>query len=251
MPEDITKLVQSLIRSNIGDAARLSGILENLQVGVPIGIDDEAYIKSLEGQLPQTAPVTGEAPVQDTPKTSEDISTAAPVDTPHTTRPTRSKKSLIIIASVIAAIAISYVAIDMYSVNELQFRPHSGNQYKISPTEIHIEADVCNPSIFPATFNRYEISAFYNSDLIEKADIHGATVSPKAMSTLDGVFALNAQAIFKLRQGNFTFDPTLAKITTTVDAPIFGAIPFSVVKQYTAQQFQDALKNGPPGSFDC
>ena len=87
--------------------------------------------------------------------------------------------------------------------------------------------------------------------MIEQAVIEGNMISPKAMATLDGVFALNSGAIQKLQQENSTFDPKHAKITTTVDAPIFGAVPFSVVKQFTAQQFQDVLKNGPPGSFSC
>lgn len=133
----------------------------------------------------------------------------------------------------------------------LEFRPHYGSQYQISPTEIHIQADVCNPSYFPATFNKYEISAYYNSDLVEQAQIQGNMISPKTAYTLDGVFVLNLDTVLKLKQENATFNPSLATITTTVDAPIFGAIPFSVVKNYTAEQFQEVLKNGPPGSFSC
>ena len=40
-------------------------------------------------------------------------------------------------------------------------------------------------------------------------------------------------------------------ITTSVDAPIFGFIPYSVEKKYPAQEFQNMIKNPPPGTFDC
>lgn len=251
MQDDTIRLVQSLIDSNIGDQAKLKAILNALQVGLPLDVSDEEYVKSISGQLQPTSSTTPELPTQNVTPKPEESNDAVENDTLQGARPARSRKKVAVIASIIAVIVIAYIGLDTYSVGQLQFRPHSGNQYQISPTEIHIEAEVCNPSFFPTTFNKYEISAFYNSDLIEKAEIQGSTVSPKTMSTLEGVFALNADALYKLRQGNFTFDPTLAKITTTVDAPIFGAIPFSVVKQYTAQQFQDVLKNGPPGSFSC
>ncbi|MDE1830571.1 MAG: hypothetical protein KGI25_09630 [Thaumarchaeota archaeon] len=250
MSDDTISKVKSLIDSKKGDPQRLQQILDTLTQGKPLEISDQDYLQELTKELPQPEPESkdGTEPESlDLPKT-EGISDEQAI---HETRNSPSRKKVAIIASVIAAIVIAYVGLDVYSVSMLEFRPHYGNQYQISPTEIHIEADVCNPSFFPATFNKYEISAFYNSELIEQAQIQGNMISPKTMSTLDGVFALNTDTVMKLKQDNATFDPTLATITTTVDAPIFGAIPFSVVKQYTAQQFQDVLKNGPPGAFSC
>lgn len=257
MQDDIIAQVRSLIESNIGDTPRLQRILEDLQNDMPLGEADLEYIKSFPDDAAtntETRPATEVGRDQDggdkeghPAEESRDAGQEAGGET--WSAPSRKKAA--IVASIIAAVVLAYVGLDVYSIGQLEFRPHSGSQYQISPTEIHIQADVCNPSFFPATFNKYEINAFYNSQIIETADIGGTTVSPKAMSTLDGVFALNAGAIFNLKQQNATFDPSLAKITTSVDAPIFGVIPFSVVKEYTAEQFQNVLKNGPPGSFSC
>ncbi|MDE1816756.1 MAG: hypothetical protein KGI11_09390 [Thaumarchaeota archaeon] len=257
MSEDKIKLVQSLIDSKKGDENRLQQILLTLQQGGTLDLLDENYIEEISKEL-QTIDMPK-------PLEHEDLGVQEHLDsqpqqdekgpsledaTVHKSLSTR-KKAIAIAAAIIVTAIVTFVGLDAYSASTLQFRPDMGNQYQISPTTIHIQADVCNPSFFPATFNKYEITAFYNSEQIEKAEINGTTVSPKTMSTVDGVFALNATAILRLNQQNTAFDPTLAKITTTIDAPIFGAIPFTVVKEYSAEQFQQVLKNGPPGSFSC
>jgi hypothetical protein len=267
MSDDAVRIIQSLIDSKKGDAARLQQILNTLQQGKPLDISDQNYLQEIAAE-PQKQPDEEPAMVSDIAedKTSDkqepldslegapkEEETGESLDDDAGIRDTRnapSRKKIAIVAAVIVAIVVAYVVLDSYAVSTLQFRPNNGNQYQISPTEIHIQADVCNPSFFPASFNKYEITAFYNSSIIETAEMSGATLTSKSMSTVDGVFTLNTDAILKLKQENATFDPTLAKITTSIDAPIFGIIPFSVVKQYTAKQFHDVL-NGPPGSFSC
>jgi hypothetical protein len=268
MSDDAIRIVQSLIDSKKGDANRLQQILDTLQQGKSLDISDQNYLQEVAAE-PQKQPDEDSAVVsgiaedetsnkqesfdslEGAPKeeeTNEALDDNAGI---RDARNAPSRKKIVTLAAVIIAIVVAYIGLDSYAVSTLQFRPNTENQYQISPTEIHIQADVCGRSFFPASFNKYEITAFYNSSVIEKAEIGGATLSSKTMSTVDGIFALNADAILKLKQENVTFDPTLAKITTTVDAPIFGIIPFSVVKQYSAQQFHDVLKNGPPGSFSC
>ncbi len=259
MSDETIRLVQSLIDSKKGDADRLQQILNTLQEGKPLDVSDQDYLQEIS--KPQPEDLTSTSKITENESSDKDsLGSAKTEDDPHEildndavqeTRNPPSRRTVAIIASAIAIIIVAYAGLDIYSVSMLQFRPHYGSDYQISPTEIHIQADVCNPSFFPATFNRYEISAFYNSEPIEKAEINGSMISPKAMSTMDGIFTLNADTVLRLKQENVTFDPTLAKITTTVDAPIFGAIPFSIVKQYSSEQFQEVLRNGPPGSFSC
>lgn len=276
MSDEIIKLVQSLIDSKKGDADRLQQILNTLQGGGSLDEHDQNYLhevskpepENISKQQPDDIPeqnpeeiataseTAGQENIEkldslEPAKTVDDLHEIPKDDDVEKTKNFSSRKKIAIVASAIAIIVVAYVVLDVYSVGTLQFRPHYGNSYQISPTEVHIQADVCNPSFFPVTFNRYEISAFYNSQPLEQAEIAGSLVSPKAMSTVDGVFTINATTIYVLKQENATFDPTLAKITTTVDAPIFGAIPFSVVKRYTSEQFQDILGSGPAGHFSC
>lgn len=260
MSDDAINLVQSFIDSKKGDTNRLQEILIKLQQGNSLDASDQSYLDEIIKEVQaaeQTPSETLEHPnseILEHPDFSEQQNVEHESLDDAVIRETRnspSRKRVIAISAVIVSIVVAYVGLDVYSVGTLQFRPVQGNQYQISPTEIHIRAAVCNPSFFPVTFNKYEISAFYDSEPIEKAEINGSTVSPKTASVVEGIFVLNADSILKLKEKNATFDPTLAKITTTVDAPIFGAIPFSVVKQYSAEQFQDVLRNGPPGDFSC
>jgi hypothetical protein len=254
MSEDLIKLVQSLINSGKGDSNKLQHILDTLQQGKPLDDADSNYLQEISKESSDLAFIPSEIPVQNTDKPEETLS---PQDSPDNTSREEtasrfpSRKKIAAVAAIIGIVIVAYVSLDVYAVSELQFRPHHGNQYVISPTQLFIQAEVCNPSYFPAFFNKYEINAFYKSDSIEKAEISGSIISPKTYTILDGEFDLNKDVVMKLQQENIQFDPSQAHITTTVYAPIFGVIPFSVVKEYGGDQFQQVLKNGTYDAFSC
>jgi len=261
MSDDQIKLIQYLIESGEGDIDRLRFILDALQKGNPLDEYDQSYLQEFAKKLHPYDLVTPSSPHSETPTTNvtseEKISNPQNSDdgvsqeTKTFTANSTLKKRIATIAAIIAIVVIVYAGLDTYAVTSLQFRPHHGNQYLISQTQVFIQSDVCNPSYFPASFNKYKINAFYKTDSVETAEISGSIISPKTYETLNGVFTLNKNTITKLQQENFTFDPNQARVTTTVEAPIFGVIPFSVVKEYAGAEFQKVLKNGPPGSFSC
>jgi len=246
MSEDLASIIEEMIKSGKGDTARLQNILTSIKNSEPVSFEDHQYIETLTQPQPNQIPSDM---IQDTTENVSEISSTSPEISE------RAKKSLskkyASIGIIVAIIIVAYVGLDVYAVNNLQFRPHHGQQTAISDTEITIQTDACNPSYFPATFTTYEIDAYYNSDIIEKATVGGSTLSPKSAATLDGIFAIDKQAVNKIGQTNATFDPTKATITTTVSAPIFGFIPYSIDKKYDAIDFQNRIKNPPPGTFDC
>lgn len=246
MSEDLASIIEEMIKSGKGDTARLQNILTAIKNSEPVSFEDHQYIETLTQPQPNQIPSDT---TQDVTENVSEISSTGPEISE------RAKKSLskkyASIGIIVAIIIVAYVGLDVYAVNNLQFRPHHGQQTAISDTEITIQTDACNPSYFPATFTTYEIDAYYNSDIIEKATVGGSTLSPKSAATLDGIFAIDKQAVNKIGQTNATFDPTKATITTTVSAPIFGFIPYSIDKKYDATDFQNRIKNPPPGTFDC
>ncbi len=252
MSEDLIKLVQSLIDSGKGDSSKLQQILNTLQQGQSLDDADNNYLQELAKQSEDLTP-TYEIPVQNTNKPGETPQNSVNDASPEReiASKSQSRKKIAIVAVIAGLVFATYVGLDVYAVTELQFRPHHGNQYMISPTQLFIQAEVCNPSYFPASFSKYEINAFYNSESIEKAEISGSVISPKTYTVLDGEFDLNKDTLMKLQQENAQFDPSQAHITTTVYAPIFGVIPFSVVKEYAGDQFQQVLKNGTSSEFSC
>lgn len=259
MSEDLIYKIEELIKSERGDVGRLQDILTAIKNGDPVSFDDHHYIETLtQSQSPPKSEnsdnlVTDVKPENaldsDIPESTSEIPNIEGSEKITKVIPT---KKYAIVGIIVAIALVAYIGLDVYAVNNLQFRPHQGGQQIIiSDTELAIKSDVCNPAYFPATFTKYEITAFYNSAEIEKATINGTSLSPKSAAILDGIFAINKEAMTKIGKENTTFDATKAVITTSVVAPIFGFIPYTVDVKYPAQDFQNRIKNPPPGTFDC
>ncbi len=253
MSEDLAAKIEELIKSQKGDTERLQNIQTRVKNGEPVSFEDHQYIENLIENQPQTNQVSSDNNIDSKPESIPDNTVPSPesiqTETKHVKK--MSTKKYASIGIIAAIIIVAYIGLDVYAVDSLQFRPHHGQQVAISDTELSIQTDACNPSYFPATFTKYEIDAFYNSDVIEKATVGGSTLSPKSAATLDGIFAINKDAVTRIGQENATFDPSKATITTSVSAPIFGFIPYSVDQKYAAEDFQNRIKNPPPGTFDC
>jgi hypothetical protein len=261
MSEDLIRSIEELIKSERGDVGRLQDILTTIKNGESISFEDHKYIESLvQSQSPSNPISNSDNMSGDTVKPMNVTDNIIPELNSEIPNPEVSEredvkrapiKKYASVGIVVVIILVAYIGLDVYAVNNLQFRPHHGQQTVISETQLAIKSDVCNPAYFPATFTKYEITAFYNTDEIEKATIAGSTLSPKSAAILDGIFAINKEAVTKIGNQNATFDPTKATITTSIDAPIFGFIPYTVDKKYPAQEFQNRIKNPPPGTFDC
>ena len=257
MSEDLVSVIEELIKTERGDVGRLQDILATIKNGSPISFDDHQYIESLTQSQSTSNPVSSDNTITES-KSENVFDNVIPESSPEIPTPQISERAAKIspkkyatIGIIAAIILVAYIGLDVYAVNSLQFRPHQGQQIVISETQLAIKSEACNPAYFPATFTKYEITAFYNSDEIEKATIAGSTLSPKSAATLDGIFAINKEAVTKFAKENVTFDGSKATITTSIYAPIFGFIPYVVEKKYPAQEFQNRIKNPPPGSFDC
>ena len=252
MSEETIKKVQGLVDAGKGDAERLRNILNSLQNNQPLELSDQQYIESLSLTEPKTKydSITFE-------NTSESIdepdSNAKPEtnEMPPKDESKDNRKKIILAAIVIAAIIFAYMGANAYAVSTLEFRPYQGNQYAISTTVLHIQAEACNPSYFPASFHNYEITAVYKSQIVETALINGSTISPKSSLLLDGKFTINKDAISQFAQESSQFDQSQAVVKTKLDAAIFGVIPFTINKDYSGTQFADIVKNGPPGGYQC
>lgn len=253
MSEETIKKVQELIDAGKGDKERLDNILNSLHNGQPLELSDQQYIESLSSTnesetkydsitFENTSESINESDFNDKQETNE---------IPFKKESKGNRKKIIIAGIVIAAMIFGYMGINAYAVSTLEFRPHQGNQYTISATVLHIQAEACNPSYFPASFHNYEINAVYKSQVIESASISGSTISPKSSTLLDGTFTINKDVLSQIARQGSQFDPNQASVNTKLDAAIFGIIPFTISKDYSGTQFADIVKNGPPGGYQC
>ena len=249
MSEETIKKIQELIDAGKGDGERLRNILNSLQNEQPLELSDKQYIDSLSEPEAKYDSITFENTSESSDEPNLDDKPAAELSSK--TESNDNRKKIAIAGIVIAAIICGYMGANAYAVSTLEFRPHQGTQYAISPTVLHIQAEACNPSYFPASFHSYEINAVYKSQIIETALINGTTISPKSSLLLDGKFIINKDVIAQFSQESSQFDASQAVVQTKIDAAIFGIIPFSVNKDYSGTEFANVVKNGPPGGYQC
>jgi len=254
MSEEAVKKVQELIDAEKGDKERLGNILNSLQNGQPLEISDQQYIESLSSATNEFEKKYDPITFENTSETinGQDLNDKQETDEIPSKKDSKGNRKKIVIAGiVIASVIFVYMEVNAYAVSTLEFRPHQGNQYAISPTVLHVQAEACNPSYFPASFHNYEIDAVYKSQILESASIGGNTISPKSSILLDGTFTINKDALSQFAQQGSQFDPNQAIVKTKLDATIFGIIPFTINKDYSGTQFSDIVKNGPPGGYQC
>jgi hypothetical protein len=254
MSEETIKKVQELIDAGKGDNDRLHNILNSLQNDQPLELSDQQYIESLSSTINESEIKNDSITFDNTPEPNKETN----LNDVHETNqveperePKINRKKIAIAGIVIAVIIFGYAVANIYAVSTLEFRPHQGTQYKISETVLHIQAEACNPSYFPASFHNYEINAVYKSQVLETASINGSTISPKSSTLLDGKFTINKDALSQIAQQNSQFNPNEAMVKTKLDASIFGIIPFTINKDYNGTEFADIVKNGPPGGYQC
>jgi len=252
MSEETIKKVQQLVDAGKGDKERLLGILNALQSSKPLELSDQQYIDSFSSATSELRDdsVTFDSSTQESNKETNPSETLEASEVPQKISKSKTRK-MIIAGIVIAAIFFGYMGANAYAVSTLQFRPHQGTQYALSETILHIQAEACNPSFFPVSFHDYEINAVYKANVLETASIMGSTISPKSSLLLDGTFTINKDALAQFTQLGSNFDPNDATVKTKIDAPLFGIIPFTVNKDYSGKEFENIVKNGPPGGYKC
>jgi hypothetical protein len=253
MSEEIVKKVQELIEKGKGDTERLNNILNSLQNGNPLDFSDQQYIESLSSKTDEfetkdefTTFDNSSEPINETNNNIHETDKIS-----FKAKSKSNRKKIAIAGIAIAVIVFGLIGANAYAASALQIRPHQGNQYVISETVLHIQAQACNPSYFPASFHNYEIIAIYQSKVLETASIGGSTITPKSSLLLDGTFTIDKAAISEFAKQGSVFDPNQAVVKTKLDAPIFGIIPFTINKEYKGQDFANVVKNGPPGGYQC
>ena len=143
---------------------------------------------------------------------------------------------------------IGYLVLNLYALNNLQFSEFQLGGIDLANTSADIKIKATNPTVFPASFERMNLTVNYQSTKFGAITVHGATISPYSEKDLDGTLKINAQALAglilaSLFGGGSGFDINQLRIVAQVDAPIFGMIPYSISKEYSAEEFANLLSD--------
>jgi hypothetical protein len=165
-----------------------------------------------------------------------------------------------VVAAGIAAVAIIFVSLlaaSSYANASLQYRSRGAQGYDFSKSSTDVAMDVCNPTPFPASFDRLQFVASYKDSDLATIKFENNSVPANAASTVDGALQVNGRAalaaVFQSfadsLNGKTTDDSSSMKVKMTSESRLLGIVPVSQSKDMSGDEFSQMM-NGK-GGFSC
>jgi len=167
--------------------------------------------------------------------------------------------------SIITAIAIivivtpfAYSGLSIVGAQQLEYRWDNPGEFTFFTMLNQGEMEFCNTIPFWITFQKFEISTFYQSKHLGSFIVQPSTINPYSSVVQEGIFSSEeiseSQHIFMtfdfmFNGGNIRLDPNKFVIVTSVDTPILGIIPYSSTTQISGFEF-DKMMNAEDLSCD-
>jgi len=167
--------------------------------------------------------------------------------------------------SIITAIAIivivtpfAYSGLSIVGAQQLEYRWDNPGEFTFFTMLNQGEMEFCNTMPFWITFQKFEISTFYQSETLGSFIVQPLTINPYSSVVQEGIFSFEeiseSQHIFMtfdfmFNGGNIRLDPNQFIILITTDTPILGIIPYSSTTQISGFEF-DKIMNAEDLSCD-
>ena len=152
-----------------------------------------------------------------------------------------NKHSIItVIAIVVIIIPIAHSGLSIVGTQQLEYRWDNPGEFTFFTMLNQGEMEFCNTMPFWITFQKFEISTFYQSEHLGSFVVRPLTIDPYSSIVQEGIFTSEgmseAQHIFMtfdfmFNGGNIRLDPNQFIITIDTDTPILGIIPYSSTTQ--------------------
>ena len=162
------------------------------------------------------------------------------------------------IAIVVIVIPFAHSGLSIVGVQQLEYRWDNPGEFTFFTMLNQGEMEFCNTIPFWMTFQKFEISTFYQSKHLGSFVVQPLTINPYSSVVKEGIFSSEeiseAQHIFmtfdfEFNGGNIRLDPTKFGIITSIDTPILGIIPDSTTNQISGFEF-DKMMNAEDLSCD-
>lgn len=167
---------------------------------------------------------------------------------------------IVIIASIIIVIPFAYSAWNIMTLENLELRSSQHGQFSFFEISNGRAIEICNPSPFYVSFDRLDITMFYQEDNEGTYSLPSSTIPPSSISSIEGSFRSESfsesQYTFLHMDAQFggtvpiRLDPNQMFVVTNIQTSILGFIPYSITKQYSAFDF-DNMMNEEDGKISC
>jgi hypothetical protein len=165
-----------------------------------------------------------------------------------------------IIAAFAIAITLAYSGLNIYALGDLQERGTNEVGFRFFEMINDGTVEICNPSPFFVNFKKFNIIMYLDGAPKGTFATGPVFLSPYSSIVVNGTFTSDtfseAQYYAMHFDGQFSedvperIDPRKLLITTEVEVPIIGVIPYTVTKQYAGLYFWETM-NANIGEFGC
>ena len=157
-----------------------------------------------------------------------------------------------IIAIAAIVIPIAHSGLSIVGAQQMEYRWHSPGEFNYFTMFNDGEMEFCNVMPFWITFQKFEMSPFYQSEKLGTYVVKPLTMNPYSSSVQDGIFLSGerseAQHIFMtfdfmFNGGNIRLDPNQFIIKVMIDTPILGIIPYSSTVQMSGFELDEKMNS--------
>ena len=155
-----------------------------------------------------------------------------------------------IIAIIVIAIPITHSALSIVGIQQLEYRWDNPGEFTFFTMLNEGEMEFCNTIPFWISFQNFEVSAFYQNEILGSFLVQPMTINPYSSVVKEGIFAseerAEAQHIFmtfdfEFNGGNIRLDPNQFIIVINANTPILGVIPYSTTMQMSGFEFDKIM----------
>ena len=157
-----------------------------------------------------------------------------------------------LIAIIIIVIPIAHSGLSIIGANQVEYRWDSPGQFSFFAMINNGEMEFCNNLPFWISFQNFQVSAFYQKEILGSFEVQPMTINPFSSTVKEGIFVSEqreeAQHIFmtfdfEFNGGNVRLDPNQFIIVVNTNTPILGIIPYSTTTQISGFEFDQIMNS--------
>jgi len=162
------------------------------------------------------------------------------------------------IAIIVIVIPFAVSGLNIIGAQTMEYRWHNPEEFNFFVMSNHGDMEFCNVIPFWTSFQKFEVTTFYDSKNIGSFAVNPLTINPLSSHVQEGIFSSEeiqtSQHIFmtldfEFDGGDIRLDPNKFIILIQTDTPIIGIIPYSTTTQISGFDF-DKIMNAENLSCD-
>ena len=156
------------------------------------------------------------------------------------------------IAIIIIITPFAYSGLNIIGANQLEYKWNGIEEFSFFAMSNSGDIEFCNPMPFSTSFQKFQITTFYDTKNIGTYEIESTTIEPQISIVKKGNFSTeefqSTQHMFmtldyEFDGGAIRVDPNKFIVVVTVQTPIMGIIPYSNTVQVSGFELDQIMKN--------